>query len=276
MDHALPALSYDTHQVPVSHEAFDFHIDVCRRVPFGQSSVVHSPKQNQLLAELPAADYERLRPHLELIWLPLGSTLHEAGGHLNFAYFPTTGIVSPLCLMENGAAAAVAITGNEGVVGTSLFMGGGATPTRAVVQSAGHAYRLGANRLRQEFERGGPLCQSLLRYTQSLITQMAQTAACNRYHSIEQQVCRWLLLSLDRIRTNDLSLTHELLGSTLGVRREGVTEAAGKLQKAGVIRYGRGHMTVVNRRALEKRVCECYAVVRRNLPRTAGKPVRQA
>jgi CRP-like cAMP-binding protein len=263
MDYALPALPYDNIlQLPVAEGAIDYHIDARRRLAFGQSKVLHSPRQNKLLAALPDTVYERLRPHLELMQLRFGSTLHEAGGHLNFGYFPIAGIVSPLCVMENGSAAAVAITGNEGMVGTSLFMGGGATPNRAVVQSAGHAYRIGANRLRQEFERGGELCRLLLRYTQLLMTQIGQTAVCNRYHTIEQQLCRWLLQSLDRMPTNELSLTHELLASTLGVRREGVTDAAGKLQEAGVIRYRRGHITVLNHQALEQRVCECYAVVK--------------
>jgi CRP-like cAMP-binding protein len=201
-------------------------------------------------------------PHLELVQLPFGSTLHEAGGTHNFAYFPISGIVSPLCVMENGAAAAVAITGNEGMVGTSLFMGGGVALNRAVVQCAGQAYRLGANRLKHVFEQGGQLCQLLLSYTQSLLIQMAQTAVCNRYHTIEQQVCRWLLQSLDRMPTNELSLTHELLANMLGVRREGVTDVAGKLQKAGLIRYWRGKITVLNHVKLEERVCECYAAVK--------------
>jgi CRP-like cAMP-binding protein len=263
MDYALPDLPYDSLQIPVSGGAIDCHrIGTRPRLAFAHSKVLHSPRQNQLLAALPDTDYERVLPHLEFMQLASGSTLHEAGGQLSFAYFPTAGIVSPLCVMENGSAAAVAITGNEGMIGTSLFMGGGVTPDQALVQSAGHAYRLGANRLRQEFERGSYLCRVLLRYTQSLIVQMAQTAVCNRYHSIEQQLCRWLLLSLDRIPANELRLTHELLSNILGVRREGVTEAAGKLQKAGVIRYGRGHITVLSHLELENRVCECYAAVK--------------
>jgi len=263
MDYALPDLQYDTLQLPVSGGAIDYpRIGARPRLAFAQSKVLHSPRQNQLLAALPDADYERVLPYLEYTQLASGSSLHEAGGHLSFAYFPTAGIVSPLCMMENGSAAAVAITGNEGMIGTSLFMGGGVTPDRALVQSAGHAYRLGANKLRQEFERGGHFCRLLLRYTQSLLTQMAQTAVCNRYHSIEQQLCRWLLLSLDRMPANELRLTHELLSNILGVRREGVTEAAGRLQKAGVIRYGRGHITVLSHSELENRVCECYAAVK--------------
>ncbi len=270
MDCALPVPPYVARPLPIPERVIDYHISTRRWVAFGKSNVQHSPKQNQLLAALPHADYERVRSHLEYTKLPFGSTLHEAGGHLSFVYFPTAGIVSPWCIMKNGAAAAVAIIGNEGVVGTSLFMGGAATANRAVVQSAGHAYRLGAKWLRREFERGGYLCQSLLRYTQSLITQVAQTAVCNRYHSIEQQLCRWLLLSLDRAPTNELSLTHELLANTLGVRREGITEAAGKLQKVGAIRYRRGHITVMNRLALEERVCECYAVIKGELSQSAG------
>lgn len=269
MDYALPVLPYHARQLPFSDEAIDYHIGTRRRVPFGQLAVCHSPRQNRLLAALPDADYERLLPHLELMTLPSGLTLHEAGGHLSFAYFPTAGIMSPLCVMKNGATLAVAITGNEGMVGTSLFMGGGIIPNQAVVHSAGHAYRLGANKLSREFERGGHLCRLLLRYTQSLITQMVQAAACNRYHSIEQQMCRWLLLCLDRVPTNELSLTHELLSSILGVRREGVTQAAGKLQEAGVIRYRRGHISVMNRVELEERACECYAVVKGEFSRIA-------
>ena len=271
MDYALPDLPYDSLQMPVSGGAIDCHrIGARPRLAFAQSRVLHSPRQNQLLAALPDADYERVLPHLEFMQLASGSTLHEAGGQLRFACFPTAGIVSPLCVMENGSAAAVAITGNEGMIGTSLFMGGGVTPDRALVQSAGHAYRLGAHKLRQEFERGGDLCRVLLRYTQALITQMAQTAVCNRYHSIEQQLCRWLLLSLDRMPANELRLTHELLANILGVRREGVTEAAGKLQKAGVIRYGRGHITVPSRLELENRVCECYKAVKGESSRSAA------
>lgn len=276
MDYALPVQPYEPGQLAITEGAIEYYIGARHRVVFGKSSALHSPRQNQILAALPDADYARVLPHLELTQLPSGSALHEPGGHLSFAYFLTAGIVSPLCVMENGAAAAVAITGNEGVVGTSLFMGGGTTPNRAVVQSAGHAYRLGANRLREEFERGGDLCQLLLRYTQSLITQMAQTAVCNRYHSIEQQLCRWLLMSLDRVPTNELSLTHELLANILGVRREGITEAAGKLQKAGVIRYGRGHITVINHLELEERVCECYAAVKGESGRPAVRTRRHS
>jgi CRP-like cAMP-binding protein len=233
------------------------------RIAFWQSSVPHSPKKNQILAALPEADYERVLPHLELIQLPYGSTLNEAGSHPSFVYFPIVGIVSPLYVKKNGAVSAVSITGSEGVVGTSLFMGGGTTLNWDVVQSAGYAYRLSANKLKQEFERGSNLCQMLLRFTQSLITQIAQTAVCTRHHTLKQQLCRWLLLSLDRMPTNELRLTHELLATILGVRREGVTMTAGDLQKAGVIRYSRGHVTVLDRPMLEKCACECYSVVKK-------------
>ncbi len=260
MDYALPVLSYEAPHLPVSEGEIDYHIGARHRAALGQSSAMRFPRKNKLLAALPDADYRRVVSDMELIQLASGSTLHEDGGKVRFAYFPIAGIVSPLCVMENGAALAVAITGNEGMVGTSLFMGRGAMPIRAVVQSAGQAYRLGARRLRQEFDRGGFFCQLLLGYTQSLLTQMAQTAVCNRYHSVEQQLCRWLLLSLDRVPTNELSLTHEGLSNILGVRRESITYAAGKLQKARVIRYERGHITVLNRLELKKRVCECYAV----------------
>ncbi len=277
MDYALPDLSYDTLQLPIAGGGIGYYgIRTRPRLAFAQSKVLHSPRQNQILADLPDADYERLLPYLEFMQLASGSTLHEAGGHSNFAYFPTDGIVSPLCVMENGAAAAVAITGNEGMIGTSLFMGGGVTPDRALVQSAGHAYRLGANRLRQEFRRGGALCRLLLRFTQSLINQMAQTAVCNRYHSIEQQLCRWLLLSLDRMPAIELHLTHELLANILGVRREGITEAAGKLQKAGAIRCGRGRITVLSHPELEHRVCECYVALNGESRRTAAALRQQA
>jgi CRP-like cAMP-binding protein len=227
----------------------------------------HSPKQNHLLAALPAADYERLLPDLELIPLPLGWAVYESGGHLGYLYFPTTSIVSLLYVMESGASAEIAVTGNDGLVGIALFMGGESTPSRAVVQSAGYGYRLKANILKREFELGGNLQHLALRYTQALITQMAQTAVCNRHHSVEQQLCRWLLLSLDRLPSNELSMTQELIANMLGVRREGVTEAAGKLQEDGLIHYSRGHITVLDRPKLEKRVCECYAVVKKEFDR---------
>ena len=227
----------------------------------------HTPRQNHLLAALPAADYERLLLHLELVLLPLGWAVYEAGGAQGYVYFPTTSIVSLLFVMENGASAEIAVTGNDGLVGIALFMGGETTPSRAVVQSAGHGYRLKASVLKREFERGGPLQNLLLRYTQALITQMAQTAVCNRHHAVEQQLCRWLLLSLDRLPSNELRMTQELIANMLGVRREGVTEAAGNLQKAGLIRYNRGHITVLDRPKLEARVCECYAVVKKEYDR---------
>ncbi len=225
------------------------------------------PKKNQLLASLPDADYQRLLPHLESVALPLGRALYESGGRMEHVYFPTDGIVSLLYVMENGESAEIAITGTEGLVGISLFMGGESTTSRAIVQSEGHAYRLPAQFLRREFERGGDLQHLLLRFTQALITQMSQTAVCNRHHAVEQQLCRWLLLSLDRLPTNELHMTQELIANMLGVRREGVTAAAGNLQDAGLIRYRRGHIKVLDRPKLEQRVCECYAVVKRETDR---------
>jgi CRP-like cAMP-binding protein len=227
----------------------------------------HSPNQNHLLGALPTAEFERLAAHLELVPMPLGEILYEPGGQLRHAYFPTTAIVSLHYVMESGASAETAGVGNEGVVGISLFMGGDTTPSSAVVQTAGHAYRLESRLLRQEFDRAGLMQRLLLRYTQALITQMTQTAACNRHHSIEQQLCRWLLLTLDRLPSNELVMTHELVASMLGVRREGISEAAGKLQHAGFIRYRRGHITVLERSGLETRVCECYTVVKKELSR---------
>ena len=227
----------------------------------------HKLEQNQLLAAMPAADRERLVPHLELIPMPLGWVVYEAGREQGYVYFPTTCIVSLLYVMADGASAEIAVVGKDGLVGIALFMGGETTPSRAVVQSAGHAYRLKAAILKKEFERGGSLQHVLLRYTQALITQMAQTAVCNRHHSVEQQLCRWLLLSLDRLSSNELKMTQELIANMLGVRREGVTEAAGKLQEAGLIRYSRGHITVLDRPKLETRVCECYAVVKKEMDR---------
>jgi len=225
------------------------------------------PPQNHLLAALPASDYERLAPHLELIPLKLGEVLYEPGVQLRYVYFPTTSIVSLLYVMEDGASAEIAIVGNEGILGISLFMGGETTPSRAVVQSAGYGYRLKAQLLKDEFQRFGPMLHLLLRYTQALITQMAQTAVCNRHHSVDQQLCRWLLLSLDRLASNELSMTQELIANMLGVRREGVTEAAGKLQEAGLISYRRGRITVLDRPGLEARSCECYEVVKKELDR---------
>ncbi len=227
----------------------------------------HTPKQNHLLAALPDADYARLLPDLELVPLELGWALYESGSRQGYVYFPTASIVSLLYVMEDGSSAEIAVVGYEGVVGIALFMGGETTPSRAVVQSAGYAYRLKASLLKDEFERGGPLQYLLLRYTQALITQMAQTAVCNRHHSVEQQLCRWLLLSLDRLPSNELVMTQELIANMLGVRREGVTEAAGKLQAEGLIQYSRGKITVLDRPKLEAQVCECYAVVRRETDR---------
>lgn len=227
----------------------------------------HNPSQNHLLAALPAAEYELLAAHLEPIRLQLGEMLYEPGSQLDYAYFPTNAIVSLHYVMESGASAESAGVGNEGIVGISLFMGGNTTPSAAVVQTAGNAYRLQGGRLLQEFHRAGLLQRLLLRYTQALMTQVSQTAACNRHHSVEQQLCRWLLLTLDRLPGNDLVMTQELIASMLGVRREGITEAAGNLQRAGVISYRRGHIAVLNRAGLERRVCECYGVVKTELKR---------
>jgi CRP-like cAMP-binding protein len=228
---------------------------------------LHSPSQNHLLAALPTAEFEPLAAHLELVPLLLGQMLYEPGGQLQHAYFPTTAIVSLHYVMESGATTESAGVGNEGVVGVSLFMGGDTTPSSAVVQTAGHAYRLERRRLLQEFNRAGLFQRVLLRYTQALMTQMAQTAVCNRHHSIEQQLCRWLLLTLDRLPSSDLVMTQELVASMLGVRREGITEAAGNLQRVGIISYRRGHIAVLDRAGLEKNACECYAVVRKELRR---------
>ena len=227
----------------------------------------HAPSQNELLAALPAADYERLSGSLELVPLPLGRALYESGGQLDYVYFPTSSIVSLLYVLEDGSSAEIAVTGCEGLVGIALFMGGETTPSRAVVQSAGYGYRLKAAVLKKEFEQGGRLPYLALRYTQALITQMARTAVCNRYHSVEQQLCRWLLLSLDRLPSNELTMTQESIADRLGMRREGVTEAAGHLQQAGLIHYSRGKITVLDRPKLEARVCECYAVVKREFDR---------
>ena len=227
----------------------------------------HSPKQNYLLAALPATEFERLSPHLERVPMRLGEALYESGGRLRHVYFPTNSIVSLLYVMEDGASAEIAVVGNEGVLGIALFMGGETTPSRAVVQSAGYGYRLEAQLLKQEFNRAGPMMHLLLRYTQALITQMAQTAVCNRHHSVEQQLCRWLLLSLDRLSTQELTMTQQLIANMLGVRREGVTEAAGKLQEAELIRYNRGRITVLDRPGLEARSCECYRVVKTEFDR---------
>lgn len=225
------------------------------------------PHENLLLAALPDAELARWLPHLELVEMPLGIVLCESGNTLGHVYFPTTAIVSLLYVMEDGASAEIAVVGHEGIVGISLFMGGESTPSRALVQSAGTGFRLKADLMMQEFNRAGPVLHLLLRYTQALITQMAQTAVCNRHHSLDQQLCRWLLLSLDRLSSNRLAMTQELIANMLGVRREGVTEAAGHLQKAGLIRYRRGHITVLDRPGLERRSCECYGVVKKEYDR---------
>lgn len=230
-------------------------------------SLIHSPNQNHILAALSAEELERLTPHLELVPMLLGDELYEPGGQLRHAYFPTTAIVSLLYIMESGSSSEIAGVGNEGVLGISLFMGGDTTSSSAVVQTTGHAYRLSVKLLKEEFNRAGLMQRLLLRYTQALVTHMSQTAVCNRHHSIEQQLCRWLLLTLDRLPTNELVLTQELVANALGVRREGVTEAAGKLQRAGIIRYRRGHISVLERAGLEAGACECYAVVRKELSR---------
>ena len=226
-----------------------------------------TPTQNHLLVALPAQDYERLLHHLELVPLPLGWALYESGTEQGYVYFPTTSIVSLLYVMADGSSAEIAVAGNEGMVGIALFMGGETTSSRAVVQSAGYGYRLKGSVLKQEFERGGPLQHLLLRFTQALLTQMAQTAVCNRHHTLDKQLCRWLLLSMDRLPSNELVMTQELIANMLGVRREGVTEAAGRLQDAGLIQYHRGHIKVLDRAKLEQRVCECYGVVKRETER---------
>jgi CRP-like cAMP-binding protein len=232
------------------------------------------PWQNYLIRALPAAESKRLSEYLEFVPMALGDVLYESGSELACVYFPTTAIVSLLYVMRNGASAEIAVVGKEGMVGVALFMGGETTPSRAVVQSAGYAYRLRGQLLKDEFHRGAALQHLLLRYTQALLTQMAQTAVCNRHHSVDQQLCRWLLLSLDRLPGNKLSMTQELIANMLGVRREGVTEAAGKLQAAGVIEYSRGNITVLDRPRLERMACECYEVVRKEserlLPRVDG------
>ena len=228
---------------------------------------VANPKQNHLLDALLSAEFDRLSPNLELVEMSLGEVLYESGGILEHVYFPTNSIISLLYVMANGSAAEIAVVGNEGILGISLFMGGETTSSRAVVQSAGHAYRLKAQLLKDEFNRGGSVQRLLLRYTQALITQMAQTAVCNRHHSVEQQLCRWLLLSLDRLATDELTMTQELIANMLGVRREGVTDAAGKLQREGLINYSRGRIKVLDRPKLEKRSCECYQVVKAEFDR---------
>jgi CRP-like cAMP-binding protein len=231
------------------------------------TSSVHNLKQNHLLAALPVGDLEILRPHLDLTELPLGKVLYESGSRLRCVYFPTTSIVSILSVTADGASAEIAIVGNEGVVGVSLFLGGETSSSRAVVPSAGHVYSLDGRLLKEQFNRGSAMQHLLLRYTQSLMTQMAQTAVCNRYHSLDQQLCRWLLLSLDRLPSNQLIMTQGLIANMLGVRREGVSEAAGKLQRAGLIHYNRGHIAVIDRPGIEARTCECYAAVQKECGR---------
>lgn len=231
------------------------------------------PQQNKILQALPADVRERIVPYLEPVEMPLGHVLYESGNVLNHVYFPIDSIVSLLYVMENGASAEIAIVGNEGVVGVALFMGGETTPNRAVVQSGGHGYRLRGKLLKEEFALAGGLSTLLLRYTQALITQMSQTAVCNRHHSVHQQLCRWLLMSLDRLPTQQLIMTQELIANMLGVRREGVTEAAGKLQAQGLIKYSRGRITVIDRPSLERASCECYAVVKQEFDRLLPLPV---
>jgi CRP-like cAMP-binding protein len=233
----------------------------------------HEPQENQLLNALSPAARERLYSHLELVEMPLGKVLYESGDVLRHIYFPTDSIVSLLYVMEDGASAEIAVVGNEGLIGVALFMGGETTTNRAIVQSAGYAYRLLGQKLKDEFHRNGGMQILLLRYTQALLTQMAQTAVCNRHHSVDQQLCRWLLLSLDRLSSNELTMTQELIANMLGVRREGVTEAAGKVQKLGVIHYNRGHITVLDRPRLEQLCCECYAVVKKETDRLLPHPV---
>ena len=240
-------------------------------------SISPDPKTNHLFAALPDAEMQRWLPQLESVELPLGEVLYESGSTMSHVYFPSTAIISLLYVMESGAAAEIAVVGNEGLVGISLFMGGESTPSRAVVQSAGTGFRMPAQSIKAEFNRAGVAMHLLLRYTQALITQMAQTAVCNRHHSLDQQLCRWLLLSLDRLQGSELVMTQELIANMLGVRREGVTEGALKLQHAGLIRYSRGRITVLDRAGLEMRTCECYAVVKKEYDRllpdkTAGMP----
>ena len=230
-------------------------------------TLVGDPRENELLAALPAREFSRWREFLEPIEMPLGEVLYESGGRLSHVYFPVDAIVSLLYVMENGASAEIAVVGYEGLVGISLFMGGETTPNRAVVQSAGYGFKLKASVMLQEFNRSGLVLHLLLRYTQALITQMSQTAVCNRHHSLDQQLCRWLLLSLDRLRGNELTMTQELISNMLGVRREGVTEAAGNLQDDGLIEYRRGRIKVLDRAGLEQRTCECYAVVKKEYDR---------
>jgi CRP-like cAMP-binding protein len=233
---------------------------------------IHDPSENHLLAALSPAERERIYPHLQTVPMPLGKVLYESGDVLRHVYFPTDSIISLLYVMADGASAEISVVGNEGLIGVALFMGGETTPSRAIVQSSGHAYRLIGQKLKEEFHRSGAMQLLLLRYTQALLTQMAQTAVCNRHHTVDQQLCRWLLLSLDRLPSNQLTMTQELIANMLGVRREGVTEAAGKLQKLGIIRYARGRITVLDRPRLEQMSCECYAVVKKETDRLLPRP----
>jgi CRP-like cAMP-binding protein len=239
------------------------------------SEPVHDPQQNHLLSAFSPAERRRIFPHLQLVPMPLGKVLYESGDVMRHVYFPTDSIVSMLYVLADGASAEISVVGNEGLIGIALFMGGETTPSRAIVQSAGFAYRLNGQQLKEEFHRSGEMQLLLLRYTQALITQMAQTAVCNRHHSVDQQLCRWLLLSLDRLASNELIMTQELIANMLGVRREGVTEAAGKLDKLGVIRYARGRITVLDRPKLEQLCCECYAVVKKESDRLLPRAVPQ-
>ena len=239
------------------------------------SDPVQDPQQNHLLSAFSPAERLRIFPHLQLVPMPLGKVLYESGDVMRHVYFPTDSIVSMLYVLADGASAEISVVGNEGLIGIALFMGGETTPSRAIVQSAGFAYRLVGQQLKDEFHRSGELQLLLLRYTQALITQMAQTAVCNRHHSVDQQLCRWLLLSLDRLASNELIMTQELIANMLGVRREGVTEAAGKLDKLGVIRYARGRITVLDRPKLEQLCCECYAVVKKESDRLLPRAVSQ-
>jgi len=236
-------------------------------LPHAVTDAASNPLTNHLLAALPKPEWERWQSQLKVVDLPLGKVLYEPGVTLAHVYFPTTAIVSLLYVMENGASAEIAVVGNEGIVGISLFMGGESTPSRAVVQSAGQGFQMTAEAMKDEFNRSGPVLHLLLRYTQALITQMAQTAVCNRHHTLDQQLCRWLLLSLDRLSGSELLMTQELIANMLGVRREGVTESALKLQNAGLIRYSRCHIKVLDRAGLERRSCECYAVVKKEYDR---------
>jgi CRP-like cAMP-binding protein len=237
--------------------------------------VAHEPQRNYLLAALGPEERERLYPNLQLVPMPLGKVLYESGDLMRYVYFPTDCIVSLLYVLADGASAEISVVGNEGLIGVSLFMGGETTPSRAIVQSAGSAFRLSGQLLKKEFHRDGGMQILLLRYTQALLTQMAQTAVCNRHHSVHQQLCRWLLLSLDRLASNKLAMTQELIANMLGVRREGVTDAAGQLQKLGVIQYARGRITVLNRAKLERLCCECYAVVKKETDRLQPRLLRR-